>query len=303
MVETMSRVHFARSRTPVVLVVGALLSLSCTTTQPGPPSPPDEFSTGSDVASLGFAPSDLSSDIGATALRVTVFHGDKARQDAVAKELAPVVRLTSLPGRVPVPATVSVVPTPTGAGLPEYFAYVDVKPQGALAAGWYALEVAAIKSKTRTTTAAVGPNGAWVARFAVGSAPVLKQVRLADKVTSTRVYVDFSEGVDDKAGIAGRVVVAEDGGSPCSYVPPPQGSSSVRTSMPFDCAVTLSKTQRVRLTLEPGLLSTGSKEVGVFDPNATAAPNLVRAGSQFQRVLDFGPVVGSANTKAITVTQ
>jgi hypothetical protein len=153
---------------------------------------------------LRFAPADMTSLWGDRALLVTVGTGptlERARLD----ELATRIMLRTWPEMEPVPSTSTV----EVAASASETARVTLTPGSTLSERWYALHLSG-QPFWATVQSHSTAEGAYVARFSVGSDPRVSLVTFAGGPSKHRLYIALSESVLATLSPAGLVEVRQD---------------------------------------------------------------------------------------------
>jgi hypothetical protein len=156
---------------------------------------------------ISFVPTDMTTLWGDQALRVTVGVGP-ALDRAWLDELASRITLRTWPELEVVPSTSAVQ---VGVSDGEA-ARVTVTPTAKLSERWYALYLAGLPFWATAQSHATA-DGAFVARFAVGSAPRVTAVTFAGGPSKHRLYVAMSESVMASVSPATLVQVLQAGAS------------------------------------------------------------------------------------------
>jgi hypothetical protein len=140
---------------------------------------------------------------------------------------------------------------------------VILEPTGTLANGWYVFSVRSLPDgvvpdlDTAPETSGVPHT---LARFRVGSGPVLRDVRLT---ASGKLIVDFSEDmVIETSRVASLVTVTAPDDSACTLISIelPRPASQIG----FKCSPAAWSGQRIRLSIAPGLVSVSGEPLGLL---------------------------------------
>jgi hypothetical protein len=177
---------------------------------------------------VGFTPIDMTTLWGAQALRVTVGSGpplDRARLD----DLASRITLRTWPELEVVPSTSAVE---VGVSDSET-ARITVTPTAKLSERWYALHLAGLPFWA-TAQSHVAADGAYLARFAVGSDPRVAAVTFAGGPSKRRLYIAPSELLQTSVSPATLVQVRQSGAAVvCTDVG--FKANAPLTEIAFDC--------------------------------------------------------------------
>ena len=160
---------------------------------------------------------------------------------------------------------------------------LQVTPQTSLADRWFALVVSSLPPGFTPggQVPGVARLGAVAARFRPGSAPVVRQVRLAQ---SGNVEVVLSEGVVVTNAQASQLTVSAPGGGACTMTPPTIARPV--TSVGFNCPASAWASARVHIQLGSGLLSPSGVPLGIFDVGACSQGTVVST-TGYATDLDF----------------
>jgi len=140
--------------------------------------------------SFYFAPTDMTTLWGDQALMIKIGSGPVLAEASLA-DLSTRVTLRTWPELETVQASVSVEAT-LDASVPAQ--RIAIKPQSKLPDRWYALHVSSLPFWA-TAEGHVAPDGAYVARFRVGSEPHITTVTFAGGTSKHRLYIGLSESV------------------------------------------------------------------------------------------------------------
>lgn len=148
-------------------------------------------------------PSDLSSNVGASELGLSVYRFAPGRDpSAVVRELAAGLSLVAWPSGQRVAAAVTSMPE-----APVYETQVVLRPDAPLAEGWYALRLDLPASLGRVVSTH-DLDGVPVSRFRVGSKPAVLHIELCGKADGkTKIITTVSEAVRATGALESTVTV------------------------------------------------------------------------------------------------
>jgi hypothetical protein len=219
---------------------------------------------------IQFQPSDLTSSIEKSPLRVGIDNLGAPVGAALLNAVANAVRLYEWPEMRSVPFSYSVNDVTGGDHAADGYrrtglAYVEVKPSVALGDRWYAMVLSALPSGVTLPSLAsheLLPDGTIGARFSPGSHPTLASVRVCEKgAGQTVVIAQFSERVTHPrpADIAGvRLAPGVKSGAGCALDLASFGPEPARFVRSVCQGVAL-ETTTAELALDGAIVSTSGR--------------------------------------------
>jgi hypothetical protein len=222
--------HRISARLSVLLLLGAALGCRPRAQAPAAAPAPREragakamFTTlESARPEYWFSPIDLSTAVGPSpTLEVLVSHDSRSVGAATLNDLASSVSLRTWPELQEIPTT-KAIKDATGAWGTEIFAHVTLTPAGALPDRWYAIYMASQPASVGLSMQGrvLASGDARVARFRVGSQPMLTGVMLYEVADKPGVYLQFSESVEVTPKLLQSVMVKNIRGAQSACSPP-----------------------------------------------------------------------------------
>lgn len=227
-------------------------------------------------------PADLTTSVGDSPLHILVSNLGAPVGDELLKEIAASVTLKTWPEMVPVPVLTANAIDVAGANEDQY-AHVYLQSAARLTDRWYALVVDALPAGVDWPTYAnvfVDAKGSRMTRFRVGSQPTVASLRSVIKDAGKQVvYVDFSERITGDLSLvtltsAGTTCSGQNSGAATvqtgngtSIVMPTKGANDLTVSTVLaTCSGPLDLSQRLTLTIQPGLRSTSGPALNADAP-------------------------------------
>jgi hypothetical protein len=230
-------------------------------------------------------PLDMTTAIGDAPMQLVVYNSGLPVGEALLNEIAQSTTLSTWPEQAAV-TTASTITDTSGRSGEDQYAHIHLSPATQLEDRWYALLVGELPkgvSWPTTPNLLKLPGGVYAARFRTGSGPVVAEVRINAKGSSS-VYLDFSEKVTGDSTLA-SVSCPEDGSVKCTAdsigssteANGDGGSTSdngASSSIRFRCQPSFDLNKSMQIHIQPGLESvTGMPLAGGAEVNLVVQPN------------------------------
>jgi hypothetical protein len=201
------------------------------------------------------APGDLTTSFGSAGFELLVNNWGSPVGTNLLDDIARSMSLVTWPEATPVDATTTFVDT-TGRRGEDQYAHVTLAPTFPLSERWYALSVALPVDVAWPTysTLLERQAGPGIARFRVGSEPLLTTVRYVSKSLDIQVFdIGFSEPVTGSAGLL-DISFADGGSLNCQPAAAVVNGRGAR----FTCGATIDPVRDIQVEARPGLSSSTS---------------------------------------------
>jgi hypothetical protein len=227
---------------------------------------------------VSIEPLDLTTSVGSSPMQIVVSNWSAPVGPLLLGQISRSIRLKTWPELTDVSLGASTIADATGQSGQDEFAHIYLTPTAQLAERWYALSLDTLpKGVTFPGSASLLAlkNGGWVARFRVGSQPVLAGVSVHEKPAGKSVlHVEFSEPITGDAKLVsvsyvggGSLDCQTDNNAPSTQpTAAPSGQTAATTvqmgspTINFVCA-TIDLGKAIQVDIQPGLRSTAGPAV------------------------------------------